>query len=429
MAATAKAQTQQPIDVVCVYLKTEFYSWDNDLFIILRNDEYAFTFDIICEQGSQDLVDGQTYTLSDMLAFGTYGQAMATGEEITYSSASVVRNNGSYVADVTDINGNQYHITYTPAEPITVFNDTVDVLMDNARVNRLTDYTASQSLFVMIGADASSQYSLQLAINTDNIAGTYSSEDVNYNSTFFTVGGVIRFVNTIHGFTVTGDATSCSTYVEVVTSDSILYRINYSFPGVVPDPTDTVDITMDNAEINAVYDKTGTSGTFLLVGADKNDEYRMNLEVHSVQIAGSYTMGDVRVFTSKLTHNTATDTTAVEMMEIRAFTVVGDTASCSTYIEILSEDLVLYKITYTYGNAPEPPVSVENVNEPEFVVVSENNAIVVYTTEGQDVMVCDMAGRILMDGKTASDVERINVAVPGVYVVRIGNRTVNVLVK
>lgn len=36
---------------------------------------------------------------------------------------------------------------------------------------------------------------------------------------------------------------------------------------------------------------------------------------------------------------------------------------------------------------------------------------------------------ILMNGKTASDVERIDVAVPGVYVVSIGNRAVNVLVK
>lgn len=34
-----------------------------------------------------------------------------------------------------------------------------------------------------------------------------------------------------------------------------------------------------------------------------------------------------------------------------------------------------------------------------------------------------------MNGKTASDVERIDVAVPGVYVVSIGNRAVNVLVK
>ena len=170
-------------------------------------------------------------------------------------------------------------------------------------------------------------------------------------------------------------------------------------------------------------------GQFQLIGADQDDEYRMQLVVYSDQFAGTYTMSNVETFYSSLTHNSATDTAAIEIMDIRDFTVVGDATSCSTYIEILSTDLVLYQITYTYDETPEPPVSVDDINATEFVITSEHNTIVIRTAEGEDIMVSDMAGRVIMNGKTSSEIERINVPTSGVYAVRIGNRAVNVLVK
>lgn len=673
MAVTAKAQTQ-PINVVCDQAEAQYFADGNDLYIAFRSAEYGFAFDVVCAQGAQDIVDGQTYTLTDMLADYSYGFDFTTQTYIDYASASITRTNGSYVADVTATDGTQYHVTYTVVGPITnptdtvvvdmtsnsnnraydlvssneaiqlighsndgylmnvvfqnatsfagsytladryedddffmlysnfspqtggtpipcsnlleatvtgtasnctahikwvaadgtmydisfayadptaqtqqtftatdliisqnpnyalyqmyyhlnaydfqasdgtnilygtVFNknaddalgtwtfddgntldfnlydattgvassspfsgtitiaqaqdgsytltgtslfydnvewtfncsfavtpeDTIAIMMNNAEVNTIFDYTSMGGQYLLQGADQNLEYIMLLAINSDQIAGTYTQNDIDgyYSGLIHVVGNDTTYIDflSVADFTVAGNAKSCSTYVEILGNDHNLYQITYTYTSVAPEPVDTVVITMDNEEFNKVNDQTSMVGYFQLVGADQDEEYLMQLSVYSDQLAGSYTMSDVTDYT-RLIHCTATDTTAIEIEDIRDFTVVGDSTGCSMYIEILSTDLVLYKITYTYGNAPEPPVAVEDVNAPEFVVVSENNAIVVYTAEGEDIMVCDMAGRILMNGKTSSDVERINVAVPGVYVVRIGNRAVNVLVK
>ncbi|MCQ2338644.1 MAG: DUF6383 domain-containing protein, partial [Paludibacteraceae bacterium] len=310
--------------------------------------------------------------------------------------------------------------------------DTIAILMDNAEVNSIIDYTSFFGQFQLQGADQDQEYTMLLAVNSDQIAGTYTQNDVlnEYSGLIHTVGGDTTYIDilSIADFTVTGNAKSCSTYVEILGRDHILYQITYIYTYVTPDPVDTVVITMDNEEYNKVYDQT-FMGQFQLIGADQDDEYRMQLVVYSEQFAGTYTMSNVETFYSSLTHNSATDTAAIEIMDIRDFTVVGDTTSCSTYIEILSTDLVLYQITYTYDETPEPPVSVDDINATEFVITSEHNTIVIRTAEGEDIMVSDMAGRVIMNGKTSSEIERINVPMSGVYAVRIGNRAVNVLVK
>ncbi len=310
--------------------------------------------------------------------------------------------------------------------------DTIAILMDNAEVNSIIDYTSFLGQFQLQGADQDQEYTMLLAVNSNQIAGTYTQNDVlnEYSGLIHTVGGDTTYIDilSIADFTVTGNAKSCSTYVEILGRDHILYQITYIYTYVTPDPVDTVVITMDNEEYNKVYDQT-FMGQFQLIGADQNDEYRMQLVVYSEQFAGTYTMSNVETFYSSLTHNSATDTAAIEIMDIRDFTVVGDTTSCSTYIEILSTDLVLYQITYTYDETPEPPVSVDDINATEFVITSEHNTIVIRTAEGEDIMVSDMAGRVIMNGKTSSEIERINVPTSGVYAVRIGNRAVNVLVK
>lgn len=86
---------------------------DNDLFITLQNAEYVFYFDVVCAQGSQGIVDGQTYTLSDMLTGYSFGKNLSTGGSISYASASLSKAaDGSYTATVVDMSGNTYNITY-----------------------------------------------------------------------------------------------------------------------------------------------------------------------------------------------------------------------------------------------------------------------------------------------------------------------------
>lgn len=557
MAVSAKAQTQ-PINVVATECSAKFYADDNDLYIVLQNAEYGFAFDVVCAQGAQDIVDGQTYTLTDMLADYSYGVDQAAQAYLNYVSASITRVNGSYTATVVADDGNTYNITYTAVTPITNPTDTVTISMLNANYkNNAHDLISTAGVVQLIGYSDNNDYLMNVVFNATQFAGTYTLADRYEDDQYFMLYSLDALgaetpipCNNLLEATVTGTASNCTAHIKWVAADSTMYDISFAYadPTVQsqqtfvatdltitqnPDyalyqmfygvyaydfeasdgtnilhgtvynenadnalgtwtfdegatldfnlydattgvasaapfngtitiaqaqdssytltgtslfynnvewtfncsfvivPEDTVAIVMDNEEVNMVYDHT-TDGEdyFTLYGADQNVEYLFQLGVYaSGQMAGTYTQNDVELEATTLTHFTETDTTTVEIAEVRDFTVLGDSTGCSTYIEILSTDLVLYKITYTYGDAPEPPVSVENVNEPEFVIVSENNAIVVYTAAGEDIMVCDMTGRIIMNGKTASDVERINVAVPGVYVVRICNRAVNVLVK
>ncbi len=593
MAVTAKAQTQ-PINVVCTEGNAKYYAEDNDLYIVLQNAEYTFTFDIICAAGASDIVDGQTYTLADMIASYSRGADYVAQAYIIYSSVSLTRTNGSYVVDVTDTYSNQYHITYTQiteptdtvvvdmtsgsynraydfistegsiqlmglssdgyymnvvfyadqfagsytladryesndyfmlysdydlttgtgtqipcnnlleatvtgtasnctahikwvaadgtmydisfayADPTvqsqqtfiatdltitqnsnysiykmyyglyvydfqasdgtnilygTVYNenaddalgtwtfdngetlefnlydattgeassapfsgtitiaqaqddsytltgtslfydnvewtfncsfnvtveDTISIVMDNAEVNTILDYTSITGQYQLQGADQNQEYTMLLAINSDQIAGSYTQNDIDgyHSGLIHIVGGDTTNIRvlSIADFTVTGNAKSCSTYVEILGSDHNLYQITYTYTYVSPEPVDTIEITMDNENYNIVYDQTYL-GMFQLLGADQNDEYRMRLVVYSDQVAGDYTMSDVETFYTELTHNTAEDTSYIEIEDIRDFKVVGNAKSCSTYVEIVSKDSVLYKITYSYTYTP-----------------------------------------------------------------------------
>ena len=651
MAVTAKAQTQ-PINVVCNAPEIENYGTDIFFDFSSFDGSYLFRFDIYLAQGATDIVDGQTYTLSDMDFSYSYGVDYATYGLIEYQSVSFVRYaDGSYVVDVTDVEGNQYHITYTRLTSSDII-DTVAVTMDNGRVNWVNDVTA-KGVFQLFGADATNQYAMQLTVYSDQMAGTYTFDDIYSSLTYFYANGARVGINNVNDFTVTGDSTACSAYIEIIGVDSVFYQVTFSYPGVIHAisdtiditmnsasnifedyissmslfrlhgydqtgdyelylavnsnqiagsytqddvnmkysglyhndnyvgfyevsdftvtgnakscstyveilgrdnilyrinysytkqaivPTDTVNITMDNAEFNAAYDQT-YAGLFQLHGADQNDEYRMHMVIYSDQMANTYTQSDVEMTYSYLQHCTAGDTASIEIEEIRDFTVTGDEYACDAFIEIISTDSVLYRITYsysygikdtinivmdnknnqvfdktatdgnfmlvgadqageyllvllvesdqmagTYGAADivdyefesisgtdtsfiqlerasiftvdgdstwcktelvfvsadsvmyritfeygEVPVGVENtVGETEFVVYSESNTIVVYGVEGQMVAVYDMAGRTIMNGESTSDIKRIDVAVPGIYVVRVADRAVKVLVK
>lgn len=190
---------------------------------------------------------------------------------------------------------------------------------------------------------------------------------------------------------------------------------------ISPTSIDTIAVVMDNAEYNTI---NTTAMSYEIVGADQNMEYTLSLLVESDEIAGTYTQDNVQ--NSILNHLTASDTLSIAIQSIADFTVVGDAEGCSTYLEILSTDNVLYQITYTYSN---DSVAIDDVEAVKFVVTSEHNAVVIRAAIGQDVMISDLAGRIIMSGKISSDVERINVPVSGIYIARIGNRAAKVFVK
>jgi len=517
---------------------------DNDLYVTMYdvNENYAFCFDIVCAPGDSDIVDGQTYTLTDMLADYSYGQNLLTSNYINFASVSFVRNAGAYTVNITDEDSVNYLLTYTPPTVITQFVDSVSITMDNGRKNTVTDYTSSQGVFQLIGYDMTRTYNMYLALYSNQIAGTYTIDDIYSQYTSIYVNQNKVEVNTIRGsFTVVGDADTCSTYIEILGEDSVLYRITFEYPGYVPTiiPVDTVDIVLDDSTknflnkepaffqiwgengsyafeavimsediagvytdkdlypdftklyvysatdttqinplefrsivvvgdtsffnahfemigmdtilyrinfiypgavaptdtvvlsftnniVNFVFDETATTGSFTLVGgADQNGEYGLVLMVNSNQFAGTYTQASVAAL--GLVHATATDTVDIMYSEIRNFTVIGDANDCSTHIEMVGSDGIFYRITFAYQGYT-PPTAVENT-EIQFVVYSEENTIVINGAEGETMAIYDMTGKMIANTKATSTVERVNVGVAGVYVVRIGEQALKVVVK
>lgn len=305
--------------------------------------------------------------------------------------------------------------------------DTIDINFDNAMRNGVNDYIAYYGLFQIVGGDSSNTYCMNLEVYSDQIAGSYTSSDICWENTVFKKDDLAISINEVRDFTVSGNIDTCSTFLEIISTDSVLYRISFVYPGVVyPVPTiDTVDITM-NSPSTSMYDGTATYGFYQLHGYSVNGEYYMNLGVRSDQIAGSYTCNDVMTLYTLLLHFVGEDSVIICLSDIRDFTVSGDASACSTYVEMVSVDSVLYRINYVYSGTPS---GIDNTTETEYVVYNEGNVIVVTGAEGETITVYDLFGKTISHKKTVSDVERIEIAVPGVYEVRIGNRTFKALVK
>ena len=131
-------------EVVPTKYATQFYDEDNEFYIQFENDDYVFNFDIVCPSGSTDIVDGQTYTLTDMLECYSWGGDYETSQYIDYETVSFVRTgNGSvYNITVVDANGTTYQIDYTlPIGSFTDLQAKVDSAESNSTIKLMTDYT------------------------------------------------------------------------------------------------------------------------------------------------------------------------------------------------------------------------------------------------------------------------------------------------
>ncbi len=419
-----------PTDTVDIVMNSasnyiEDYTSLDEGFFMLRGYDQSGEYELLLSVNSDQIAG--IYTQIEKFFFGLYygDHIIETLEVRGFTVTGNARACSTYIEMISE-DSTLYRINYSYSKPVVMPTTTVKITMDNAEINAVTDATKSLGLFVLGGADQNKEYRLNLLVFSDHFAGTYTFDDV-YDHSKLSHNGVPIQIDEVRDFTVTGNEKSCSTYIELVSVDSVLYKITYSYEYIPLETKDTIDITMDNAEYNAVFYDQIYAGVFHLIGADSVDEYTMHLAIYSDHIAGNYMQRDIDGAYTFFAHNLPGGATEIEIEEIRDFTVNGDEYGCNAYFEIISTDSVLYRITFEYG---EVPSAVENtVEETEFVVCSENNTIVVYTAAGENVMVCDMAGRILMNSKSTSDIKRIDVAVPGIYVVRVADKTAKVLVK
>ena len=347
-------------------------------------------------------------------------------EATVSGTASACTAHIKWVAD----DSTMYDISFAYTDPIPVNHQTftatdlsITINYDSSGIYAY-DFYASDNSYILSGTLFNSQiHSSATLLNsdTDNVIGTWNLADGNmtFNLLDATTGKVVA--EPFNG-TITIALTHDSLYNlngTVLFYGNTEWTFNCSF---IVLPKDTIVIAMDNAELNHVEKVVGEHTAFHIFGADLNDEYRMELTSFADQIA-EFDKDNVLLL---LQHNTAADTTIIEVLEISGLKAQGDTTECAVEIELLSADTVLYMIAFSYQ---KQEVVLDNVNETICVVTSEDNSIVILAAEGQALNVSDIAGRTIFSGKTSFGIGRVRVPMPGIYTVRIGKRTVNVLVK
>ena len=251
MVLAMSAASAAPIEVVVTSATTQYYSEGNDFYMVLDNDVYSFRFDIICAEGETDIHDGQTYTLSNMDTSYSYAINQAASAYIYYNSVELVRNNGYYDINVTDTDGQTYHVVYAASGSITEPVDTVYITIDNKKFCRLIDLVSTQNMFQLIGADATEEWKLYFACkDVTSLAGTYTYEKVYTDYTYLyhydlnnpeAAPQQIVFNNLLPNAVVNGDASACTATINYVGLDRVLYVVNFSYNTPVESETKNIN--------------------------------------------------------------------------------------------------------------------------------------------------------------------------------------------
>ncbi|MCQ2344487.1 MAG: T9SS type A sorting domain-containing protein [Paludibacteraceae bacterium] len=430
----ASAAFAATIDVAATRVQTEFYDEDNDFFIILKNSAYEFRFDIVCAQGSQDIVDGQTYTFDDMLADYSWGQVLATEAYIEYESASLTRVGDSYTATVVGNDGNTYNITYTYTPPITDPTDTVTVDMTSNYSNRAYDLIATAGAIQLIGY-SNDGYLMNVVFYTNTFAGSYTLEDRYQDDKYFvlvsnydpTTGkGTEILCNNLLEATVTGTAANCTAHIKWVADDGTMYDISFDYVEPTPQTQETFTATdlvisqNSNYELYQmfygvyVYDFQASNGSLILYGntySELDDSpygewtydegYTLDFNLYDAETG----MADAAPFNGELT-----------------------IAKNGTTVSVTGTSLFYGNVQWTF-NVTGDASAVEDVEASEYNVYNEGRTIVLNGAEGQNAAIYDIAGRMISNTMVNSDNARFEVAAAGVYVVRVNGQSFRVVVK
>ena len=422
-----------PINVVCTQGTATYYAEDNDLYIVLQNDYYGFAFDVVCAAGQQDIVDGQTYTLADMLERYSYGVDQAAQAYIDYASASITRSaDGTYVADVTDSNGVQYHITYTIVPPITEPTDTVMIDMTTSLQNRAFDLVADMGAIQLIGF-SNDGYLLNVVFYADQFAGNYTLADRYEDDQYFmlysdydpNIGGTPIACNNILGATVTGSQSSCTANIKWVAEDGTMYDISFAYTEPVAQNHETY--TANNLTItpNDYYDLyQAYYGVNVYDFEASNDDYILYGTVYNQNTDDAFGTWDFETGDIEFNLYDAETLTAAS----EPYTGVITIADGGNTITLTGTSLFYGNVEYTF-NVTGSNVAIEDVEANNFFAYTEGRTVVLKGAQGKMVDFYDMTGRIISHQVAAEDNVRFTAPAAGVYMVRVDGKTSRIVVK
>lgn len=319
----------------------------------------------------------------------------------------------------------------TLAQPITEVNETISITINDKLSCRLADATASQSAFQILGKDATGEYLFFMAFqNTSQVAGTYTTNDVMLQSTgiYHYVGEErieIQFNNLLPNAVVTTTGKTCNAIVHFVSADSVLYEITFEYTEPVASTTINFEGIVE-IEQSGMYDIAMLAyGLYAYDVWVTGEDYLMQCTVLNTDdnAYGTFDASDIN-----LQYLTFFDAKTEESLPNNVF-------SGTLTINAVGNDVILSGRALTYGDiefvvsATGDRTPVDEIEDVRFVAFAEGHTIVLNGAEGHIVTVYDMGGRAIMSSMNASEVERIDVEVPGVYAVSVGGKTMKVVVE
>ena len=294
-AAKAPQAKQATTNVTVSAVASKFYESDNDIYYSLYNEDKTviFCFDIVCAEGEQDVVSGQTYTLDDMLAdYCEWVPANDVYNGTAFTAATFKKTtgeNGAYTieATATDANGDEFILTYIKEAPVVYDEPIVIVIAEGVKFN---DQTATAGWWQIWGANDDYSVSLSNGNTVTEATGTYTIADLDPDYSYvqnrtngdkigFTAGTVSLKTSKSGSVTAEGSLTG---------SDGNTYNIKLSFAPKAP-----VSLTLTSCETKQYstdieYHLSNAAGDTLFVFDIKKTSGQSDIE-----LGKTYTLSDM----------------------------------------------------------------------------------------------------------------------------------------
>ena len=295
--AKAPKAKQTTTNVAVSKASATYYAADNDIYYALYNEDKSviYCFDIVCAEGQEDVVSGQTYTLADMLSTyceWVYASDVNNGTAFTAASfTKTVAADGSYtiVASATDENGDVFNLSYAESAFVP---QTYNLTMAKASF----EYSSSYSDMYVSMNDADENYYFYFDIllpsgqKTLESGKTYTLADMDADYTKGADYVNMEYINFASASFTRIDAVDGSFTVSAVVVDKKGNTWNISYSQAAP------EISYQSLTLNGTAEP-GSSYS-LIEAANADTTIYVSLFLYSSSLEGSFTEEDLITYYS-----------------------------------------------------------------------------------------------------------------------------------
>ena len=303
----------------------KFYAEDNDVYIrFTDNDGNTMLFDIVVEEGTDELALNTTYTLSDMLA--NYSRVSFDGANSPFISASFEKTadatSETYTATAADTLGRIFHLSYTFVIPVAESSETI------VATNLELDDSYASYLGIIFAEASNENYAVSMSFSGESasaIVGTHDATtlglqitDADDNKIAIYSGSVTVAVSN-GGYVITGT---------ILGENSVEYTLNLSY--VAPEATSQENVNLSGSITNygSAWQFMGESGSFFV-----------SVAAFSATIPGTYGRADLAADYTYVAKFVGADTLYYDMVDANIVVAVsGDNATITGSLKGQNED-------------------------------------------------------------------------------------------